>query len=279
MRGGPLRVLDNSDLDAVIRLLIDSPLENLYVASRVRVAGLDQRRLGCQVVGYECNGRLVAICYAGSNLMPIGDDPAAIAAFIEWLGPRRFATSIMGRSDVVGRLWEGLSDRWGRSWRGVREFRAHQPLMAIDRDADGPVDPRVHRIAMSDFEPYFDASVKMYTEEVGVSPLDPTHSYRAYVRQLIDGGRAFGIVEDGRVIYKSDIGAFTAMFCQVQGVWLEPSLRGQRLSEPAMASVVKLARERHRVVSLYVNDFNVRARRLYERIGFITVGELATVLY
>ena len=33
------------------------------------------------------------------------------------------------------------------------------------------------------------------------------------------------------------------------------------------------------LVSLYVNDYNVRARRLYERIGFRTVGELATVLY
>ena len=107
----------------------------------------------------------------------------------------------------------------------------------------------------------------------------PTGTYRAYVRQVIEGGRGFGIVEHDRVIYKSDIGAFSTMFCQVQGVWLDPSLRGQGLSKPAMAAVVKLARERHRVVSLYVNDFNVPARRLYERVGFTTVGELATVLY
>ena len=28
-----------------------------------------------------------------------------------------------------------------------------------------------------------------------------------------------------------------------------------------------------------INDYNIRARKLYERVGFQTVGELATVLY
>ena len=46
-----------------------------------------------------------------------------------------------------------------------------------------------------------------------------------------------------------------------------------------MAQVVRLCRQRYPVVSLYVNDYNTRARRLYQGLGFRTVGELATVLY
>lgn len=46
-----------------------------------------------------------------------------------------------------------------------------------------------------------------------------------------------------------------------------------------MAQVVRLCLRAYPVVSLYVNDFNTRARRLYERVGFRTVSELATVLY
>ena len=46
-----------------------------------------------------------------------------------------------------------------------------------------------------------------------------------------------------------------------------------------MARVVQLCRRRYPVVSLYVNDYNLRARRLYDRVGFRVVGEFATVLY
>ena len=46
-----------------------------------------------------------------------------------------------------------------------------------------------------------------------------------------------------------------------------------------MSQVVRLCRQQFPVVSLYVNDYNTRARRLYEGLGFATVGELATVLY
>jgi predicted GNAT family acetyltransferase len=33
------------------------------------------------------------------------------------------------------------------------------------------------------------------------------------------------------------------------------------------------------VVSLYVNDFNLPARRVYERVGFKQVGTFASVLF
>ncbi len=67
--------------------------------------------------------------------------------------------------------------------------------------------------------------------------------------------------------------------CQIQGVWVEPSRRGQGLAGPGMAGVVELAQAHvapH--VSLYVNDFNTRARRVYERVGFDYVDTFATIL-
>jgi len=47
-----------------------------------------------------------------------------------------------------------------------------------------------------------------------------------------------------------------------------------------MAAVVQIVRSRFApAVSLYVNDFNVRAVRTYERVGFRQVGTFATVLF
>jgi predicted GNAT family acetyltransferase len=47
-----------------------------------------------------------------------------------------------------------------------------------------------------------------------------------------------------------------------------------------MAAVVEAARrDIAPIVSLYVNDFNVAARRSYERVGFREVGTFASVLF
>ena len=74
-------------------------------------------------------------------------------------------------------------------------------------------------------------------------------------------------------------GAVTRDVTQVQGVWMNPSYRGRGLSAGYMAAVVDLARTLAPVTSLYVNDFNSRARATYERVGFRQVGTFATVLF
>lgn len=277
--GPRLRVLGQGDLEAVMGLLTAHPVENLFVLARVASFGLARLALGCDVYGVERDGQLVSVLHAGSNLVPVAADEQAIKLYVRHLGPRRQANSIMGRSDQVRMLWEGLSRAHGQGWSRTRDVRPRQPLMTIDGPPRVEGDPRVRRITMADFEAYFDAAVAMYTEEVGVSPLDASGSYRYYVRTLILNGRAFGIVEDGKVVFKTDIGSVFGPYCQIQGVWLAPELRGQGASVPAMAQVVNLVAPEHPHQSLYVNDYNVRARRLYEACGFTTAGEFATVLY
>jgi GNAT superfamily N-acetyltransferase len=280
MGAGYVRVLSTPDLSDAVRLLNIRPLENVFVASRIRAGGLESFTLGCEVWGYEVRGELRAILHHGANLIPINADAAALDAFAEAIGPVRRCASIVGRSEAAMGLWRRLVRMYPAAWDRPREIRANQPLMAISGPAAGPRDPRVRRISMVDVESYFAAAVAMYTEEVGVTPLDGTNGYRWYVERLIDQGRAMGIVDgDGSVIFKSDVGSATATTCQVAGVWLRPDLRGHGLSAPAMASVVDLCREEWETVTLYVNDFNSRARALYRRVGFAEIGSLATVLY
>ncbi len=276
--GGSVRVLNRGDLPAAIRVLSAKPVENVFVASRVRAAGLEQASLGCPVWGYERDGVLRALCHAGSNLVPVNADAGAIEAWTEFAGPQRMCASILGPSHVVLDLWHRLSDRWGSGWREVREVRPHQPVMSLTGPPVITPDPRVRRVTLDQWDAYTDAAIKMYTEEVGVSPVQGNPAgYRFYVRQLITSGRAFGIFERGRVLFKADLGSVSGSVCQVQGVWLDPELRGRGLAAPAMAAVVQLARNVVPTVSLYVNDYNLPARATYARVGFNEIGEFATV--
>ncbi|WP_375422865.1 GNAT family N-acetyltransferase [uncultured Friedmanniella sp.] len=277
---GSVRVLSREDLPSAIRVLSTSPVENVFVAARVRAAGLEQASLGCPVWGYERDGVLRALCHAGSNLVPVNAGPDALAAWTEFAGSQRMCASIIGPAGVALDLWRRLGERWGRSWSEARDVRASQPVMSITTEPAVASDPRVRRVTLDQWEAYTEAAIQMYTEEIGVSPVQGNPAgYRFYVRQLITSGRAFGIFENGRVLFKADLGSVSGTVSQVQGVWLDPSLRGQGLAAPAMAAVVRLARTVVPTVSLYVNDYNLPARATYARVGFAQVGEFATIHY
>ena len=132
---------------------------------------------------------------------------------------------------------------------------------------------------MRDFESYLAASVAMYTNEIGVSPFKYGPGYGTFVRSRLELGDAWGVVENGKVIFKADIGPRFGNQTQLQGVWLDPSLRGQGRSASLIAGMLIQAQQQFPVISLYVNDYNTPAIRVYERLGFQEVGALATVHY
>ena len=278
-RSDQARLLDDRDRAAALEVCAADPVANVFVESRIRALGLDPGRLGAQLWGYEQGGRLVSLCYGGANLVPVQATGPAVAAFADRaLRQGRRCSSIVGTSAAVTQLWGYLRPLWGPA----RDVRAAQPLMAIDGPSPVAADPGVRRVRMDEIDVLLPASIAMFTEEVGISPLngDGGASYRARVAELIRSGRAFARIEDGRVIFKAEVGAATPRACQVQGVWVRPDCRGRGLAAPGMAAVVDLARASiSPVVSLYVNDFNTPGRATYLRAGFREVGEFMSVLF
>jgi predicted GNAT family acetyltransferase len=279
LRSSPLRVLDDRDLDEVIAFLDRDPVTNVFVSSRVHATGLDQARLGAQMWGHSVRGRLTSLCYAGANLVPIGATPDAVRVFAErarWQGRR--CSSVVGPAPAVRAMWDLLRPHWGPA----RAIRAMQPVMATSTSPAIAPDPSVRRVRPNELDVLLPACVAMFTEEVGVSPAagDGGALYRARVAELIRSGRAFARIEDGRVVFKAEVGAITPHACQVQGVWMHPDLRGQGLAAPGMATVVQESlRSFAPVVTLYVNDFNLSARAVYRRVGFADVGTFMSVLF
>ena len=105
----------------MLRLLALRPVENVFVGSRIRAAGVEASSLGCPIWGYERDGELRSLCHAGANLVPVNADPDAVAAWTEFAGPERMCFSIIGPSAVALDLWRQLSERWGTAWsRGAR---------------------------------------------------------------------------------------------------------------------------------------------------------------
>ncbi|MFE3250080.1 GNAT family N-acetyltransferase [Streptomyces sp. NPDC059209] len=274
------RVLDPGELGAALAILESEPVANAFVASRVQAAGLDPWRLGGEMWGWYADGRLRSLCYSGANLVPICATPEAVRAFADRARRTgRRCSSIVGPAEPTAQLWRLLEPNWGPA----REVRANQPLMVTERVPETVrPDPLVRRIRKEELETIMPACVAMFTEEVGVSPLagDGGLLYQARVAELVGAGRSFARIDDGKVIFKAEIGAATSHACQIQGVWVAPEFRGQGLSEGGMAAVVRYAlADVAPVVSLYVNDYNIPARASYRRVGFREVGAFMSVLF
>jgi predicted GNAT family acetyltransferase len=280
-RNGSVTVLTDASLDEVLEFLGREPVVNVFALSRIEAAGLDPQRLGAEVWGYADreSGALTAVCYSGANLIPAGDDPRAVRAFADKARRQgRRCSSIVGPLAMVEPLWRLLLPHWGEA----RDIRPVQPLLAISTPPQIAGDPGVRRVRTDEIDVILPACVAMFTEEVGVSPLgaDGGLLYRSRVAELVAEGRAFAKIDGARVLFKAEVGAATREACQVQGVWVDPELRGQGMGSAGMAAVVEQARRSIApVVSLYVNDFNVPARDCYTNVGFEQVGTFMSVLF
>jgi hypothetical protein len=275
----PIRQLGESERATVERILDRDPYAGAQIAERVAAHGLNWWRADGRIYGYGGGRRIESLCWSGAHLVPVCATPPAVAAFADLLGAeRRICSSIIGRSDAVLDLWERLGGHWGPA----RDIRPNQPLLVADTEPPIAPDPAVRLVQHNEVDQLFPAAVAMYTEEVGVSPLvdDGGRGYRRRIAELVRGKRAYARFKGNRVIFKAELAIVTTRTTQIQGVWVDPEFRGRGLAAAAMAAVTRDALRRVApTVSLYVNDYNTAARRVYARCGFVSAGSFATVLF
>lgn len=276
--GVTVRTLGAADTAGLRELAGADPVANVFILSHLESTGTAAPTPGgANVLGVFDGDAMVGACWAGANLVPVQLAPAltgAVAAAAHRSG-RRYA-SIFGPAPTVLAL-HGELENLGHV---AHEVRADQPLMTIA----GPpaVEPNWHLGfgQDADFDTILPACAAMFEEEVGYSPyLGGRDFYSRRVAGLIHQGHSLVHVKGGEVVFKAELGAVTSDVTQVQGVWMNPSYRGLGLSAGYMAAVVLLAQKMAPITSLYVNDYNSRARATYERVGFRQVGTFATVLF
>ena len=97
--------------------------------------------------------------------------------------------------------------------------------------------------------------------------------------QLLERGWSWVWMEDGEVVFKTELSAWTPQVVQLQGVYTAPALRGRGIATAGLAAVCADVMRDVPLCSLYVNHFNASALRVYERLGFHTVADFATLFF
>ena len=168
------RVLGDVDLASALAVCARDAVGSVLATARLEQAvARTLRAAGGTLWGYEEDGELLAVCFAGANMVPVVpvDDPHVVSRALDAFAglaraQGRRCSSIVGPADAVLGLWARLR----HYWPAAREVRDDQPSMVIEHAPLVTPDPRVRRSRPEEFDVVLPACVRMFTEEVGYSP-------------------------------------------------------------------------------------------------------------
>ncbi|HYZ19767.1 MAG TPA: GNAT family N-acetyltransferase [Gaiellaceae bacterium] len=257
-------MLATPELDQVLEFCARDPIERVFLEDAAR-------RGYARFRAVEREGRLDALCYFGSNVVPSGDGCDAFADE----AARRSTRMIIGDERAVGELWDEAAPHMP----SPREDRPGQPVYVIDSPPHGE-ETGLRDARIGDLELLLPACAATHREELGVDPLerDPESFLRRTVSQIQEG-RSWLWVEDGTILFKAEASAWTPSAVQLQQVWVDPPVRNRHYAQRGLRELCRRLLAETPTVCLFVRPENAAAIRVYEAVGMRRVGSYRSVLF
>ena len=252
--------------------LIDhEPITNVYLRSELRL-GFET---GDWWGAFE-DDELTSVVLGWSLVVPYIPDIEAAAPLAQALTASAQPRMVVGHRASVMALHNAF-----RPPRPARELRDPQPLMVLDRgELRGVPSGDVRLATRGDLEALIVAAARMHREEMGVDPLAvDAPAWRMRMLSLIERRWSWIWMRDNEVLFKAELSAWTPEVVQIQGVYTAPNHRGQGIAHAGLAAVCAFVFKDVPRCSLYVNQYNVIAQRVYARLGFKPADVFATVMY
>ncbi len=271
---------DDPAVEQALALCNELPYHTTSVRAVLQGAQRSRCLPGTLYLAPDPDPRAFALC--GASITVLGDDLEPLLPVVRRAARR--CSSLVGPAEVMARLWPQVRP----SFPPARSVRLHQPVLVWPGEAmDTAVTPLsgpLQVAQLADTPAVVAAAVAMYTEEMGYDPRRFGQGYERHIAALVRQGRVYMWrdyeVPGHPVIFTANIGAVAPPSAEIHGVYTAPAYRGQGIATRAMAAIVEHIRSLWNLTPvLYVNDFNRAARRCYQRVGFTSVGELATVIF
>ena len=250
-------------LKQILGYCAEDPVERVFLEDVAR------RGLG-RFAGVEEEGRLVALCHTGANVVPSGRGCGVFAD----VAVRARARMLIGEQQAVTDLWEAAR----RELPTPREDRPGQPVYTISEPPEaGGTGLRPAQLA--DLDLLVPACAQAHEVELGIDPLArDADGFRWRTRAQIDEGRSWIWVEDGVILFKAEASAWTPDAVQLQQVWTDPAARRAGNGSRGLRDLIRLLLAEVPRVCLFVRADNEPAIRLYDAVGMQHVLDYRSVL-
>jgi RimJ/RimL family protein N-acetyltransferase len=259
----------------VLGYLEESPAENVFVHWLITSGQL--ARGGELAVWRDAGGSIRGSCYAGLQLVPAAQEPEALAAFGAWARRVPRPRMIVGARSAVEPVWSRLR----AAMPEPSAIRTSQPVYTLTREGlrYSRADADVALVTLDDLDEIVANSALMIAGELGGDPRRTNADFRGRTARIIQAGWWWSYRVGGELAFMCNIGSSMPQIAQIQGVWSPPGMRGHGYAARALGAICDHLLDARPALCLYVNDFNVPALALYERVGFHRSGEFQTVIF
>jgi predicted GNAT family acetyltransferase len=177
---------------------------------------------------------------------------------------------LMGEHNTVKRFWSYYSSN-------VNSPRLVCPIVFLQRRKSFEEQTEVAGLrpaTYEDLEQVVQAQAAMAFETSGVDPLtkDPA-GFRERYRRRIAKKRVWVVIEDGRLIFKTDVIADTPQAAYIEGVYVGREERGKGVGRRCVSALGRILLKRSNAIYLFVENQNTRTKSFYLNLGFTVAGQ------
>ncbi len=257
--------------ERILEALSHDSLTNVVMAGFIRDNGfINPLNRGHFYTCRDEKNDVEGVALIGHTILLEAFSDRAIGAFAAFARRESSPHLLMGEHNVVERFWNYYSSN-------DESPRLVCPIVFLERRDSFHEQTEIAGLrpaTREDLEQVVHAQAAMAFEMSGVDPLkkDPTGFRERYLSR-IEKNRVWVVIENGRLIFKTDIIADTPQATYLEGVYVSPDERGKGVGSRCITALGRILLESRKAIYLFVENENTRTKSFYLNLGFTAAGQ------
>ena len=267
--------LAEKDTNEVLTFLIERPIHTICMMGLIRDNGIKSEYnrgtfYGCR----NSDGRLEGVALIGHATLIETRIRGAIHQFALTAQIHNRLNMIMAEQESAEEFWNHYADDGQPLRLACREL-----LFRVDNKVEIQGQIEGLRLATLDDLPLVaPVHAAMAEAESGINPLQTDREgFLKRCSRRIDKNRVWVLIEDNRLIFKADVQAETPEVIYLEGVYVDPLVRGTGLGRRCFTQLCRTLLDRTRSICVLANEENEKAHAFYRMCGFKRISIYDTI--
>jgi len=253
--------------EETLNFLAAHPVQNVMLSSLIRDNGFECRlNRGNFYACRDAHGELTGVALVGHHTLFASECAETIGEFARQARVQGDVYVIVGERESIKPFWSSYAQG------GETPLLTQRELLLERTEAGTAVGEAVRGLRLAtlgDLQTVATVHAEMAFAESGFNPLEVNPAgFLSRLTRRMEQGRVWVWIEDGRLIFKTDITGETPEVIYLEGVYVHPDARGKGYGLRCLSRLSRELLSRAKSLCLLVNEANGPAQTFYHRAGF-----------